>query len=138
MAGLNQTLDDLDTAGLIHDGSYRTPSDAQVPMVINTPNGRGRFHLGGTSTNLLTWVFQRTLDAQASQPTILVLPTGSFLTAVEFNDLAGSVGLLRFRLYVNLAALLAGMVHRERTMPVAVGLQRGHPEYLLGVADPGH
>jgi hypothetical protein len=38
--GLNRTLDDLDAAGLVHDGSYRTPADAQVPVLINTPNGR--------------------------------------------------------------------------------------------------
>lgn len=41
--GIDRTLDDLDAAGLIHDGSYRTPADSQVPVVINTPNGRVGF-----------------------------------------------------------------------------------------------
>lgn len=38
--GVNRTLDELDTAGLVHDGSYRTRADARVPVVINTPTGR--------------------------------------------------------------------------------------------------
>lgn len=41
--GLNRTLDDLDAAGLVHDGSYRTSADSQIPVVINTPNGRVGF-----------------------------------------------------------------------------------------------
>ena len=38
-AGLTRTLDDLDAAGLAHDGSYRTAADAETPTVISTPNG---------------------------------------------------------------------------------------------------
>ena len=38
--GLDRTLDELDAAGLIHDGSYRTESDAQTPVVINSEHGR--------------------------------------------------------------------------------------------------
>ncbi|MEP6559682.1 MAG: CapA family protein [Nakamurella sp.] len=38
-AGLTRTLDDLDAAGLAHDGSYRTAAEAEVPTVINTANG---------------------------------------------------------------------------------------------------
>ncbi|MEP6563384.1 MAG: CapA family protein, partial [Nakamurella sp.] len=38
--GIDRTLDDLDAAGLPHDGSYRTEQDSQTPVVINTPNGR--------------------------------------------------------------------------------------------------
>ncbi len=41
--GITRTLDDLDAAGLIHDGSYRTKADSQTPVVINTPNGRVGF-----------------------------------------------------------------------------------------------
>lgn len=41
--GLNRTLDDLDAAGIIHDGTYRTQADSQTPVVINTPNGRVGF-----------------------------------------------------------------------------------------------
>ena len=38
--GLDRTLDELDAAGLPHDGSYRTEADSRTPVVINTPNGR--------------------------------------------------------------------------------------------------
>jgi len=94
-----------------------------VKIIVNPAGGYlGIYHTGNrvhlaTSADLLTWVFRRTLDAQASQPTIRALPTGGFLTAVEFNNLAGSDGLLRFRHYANLAALLAGTANRERAIP---------------------
>lgn len=42
-AGLDRTLDDLDAAGLLHDGSYRTEADSRRPVIINTPNGRVGF-----------------------------------------------------------------------------------------------
>ena len=45
------------------------------------------------------------------------MPTSWFLTAAEFNNLAGSGGLLRVRHYANLSALLAGTFNRERTIP---------------------
>ena len=70
-----------------------------------------------TSTDLVNWSFRRTLDSQATQPTICALPTGGFLTAAEFNDLAGSGGLLRVRHYANLSALLSGTVNRDQTIP---------------------
>lgn len=38
--GLDRTLDDLDAAGLPHDGSYRTEADSRRPVIINTPSGR--------------------------------------------------------------------------------------------------
>ncbi|WP_395726876.1 CapA family protein [Nakamurella sp.] len=38
--GIDRTLDDLDAAGLLHDGSYRTEADSRRPVIINTPNGR--------------------------------------------------------------------------------------------------
>jgi len=38
--GLNRTLDDLDAAGLVHDGSYRTEQDSKNPVIINTPKAR--------------------------------------------------------------------------------------------------
>lgn len=41
--GLDRTLDDLDAAGLVHDGSYRTEADSRRPVIINTPNGRVGF-----------------------------------------------------------------------------------------------
>lgn len=73
-----------------------------------------RVHLA-SSTDLLNWTFRRTLDPDASQPTISALPTGGFLTAVEFNN--GSGGMVRFRHYANVTALLAGTANRERTLP---------------------
>jgi len=94
-----------------------------VKIITNPAGGYlGVYHTGNrvqlvTSTDLVNWVFRRTLDPQASQPTIFALPNGGFLTAAEFNNLAGSGGLLRFRHYANLSALLAGTVNRERTIP---------------------
>ena len=37
-AGVVRTLDDLDAAGLAHDGSYRSAADAAAPTVIRTAN----------------------------------------------------------------------------------------------------
>jgi hypothetical protein len=107
---------------------YAVTDSAGNPMdtvkIITNPAGGylGVYHTGNTvklasSTDLLNWVFRRTLDARATQPTICALPTGGFLTAAEYNDQAGSGGLLRLRHYPNLSALLAGTVDRERTIP---------------------
>ena len=67
--------------------------------VIDSPAGGylGIYHTGdevklASSSDLLTWTFRRTLDPQATQPMILALPTGGFLTAVEYNNQAGSGG----------------------------------------------
>ena len=38
--GLDRTLNELDAAGLFHDGSYRTPEEASTPLVVNTRAGR--------------------------------------------------------------------------------------------------
>ena len=39
-AGMYRTLDDLDAAGLRHDGSARSPTEAATPTVIDTDHGR--------------------------------------------------------------------------------------------------
>lgn len=90
--------------------------------VIDGPAGGylAVYHTGdevklATSNDLLTWTFRRTLDPQATQPTILLLPTGGFLTAVEYNNQAGSGGRVRLRHYPTLPALLAGTHDREAT-----------------------
>ena len=105
-----------------------------VKIITNPAGGYlGVSHTGNrvnlaTSVDLVKWLFRRTLDAQATQPTICALPTGGFLTAAEYNDLAGSGGLLRFRHYSNLSALLAGTVNRERTIPGSLsGCNEGTP-----------
>ena len=41
--GVNRTLDDLDAAGLAHDGSYRTAQHAATPTILSTANGRVGF-----------------------------------------------------------------------------------------------
>jgi Bacterial capsule synthesis protein PGA_cap len=38
-AGLKRTLDELDTAGLKHTGSARTPQEAAHPLIMTLPNG---------------------------------------------------------------------------------------------------
>jgi PA14 domain len=90
--------------------------------VIDSPAGGylGVYHTGdevklATSGDLLTWTFRRTLDPQATQPTIVALPTGGFLTAVEYNNQTGSGGRVRLRHYPTLVALLAGSFDREAT-----------------------
>ncbi|HEY4993511.1 MAG TPA: hypothetical protein VII33_15665 [Nakamurella sp.] len=92
--------------------------------IIDSPAGGylGVSHTGDTvhlaaSDDLLTWTFVRTLDAEATQPTIAALPTGGFVTAVEHNDQRGSGGRLRLRHYRDLAALRSGTFDRERTQP---------------------
>jgi poly-gamma-glutamate capsule biosynthesis protein CapA/YwtB (metallophosphatase superfamily) len=39
-AGLNRTLDELDAAGLHHDGSSRTPAEAATPTILTTGQTR--------------------------------------------------------------------------------------------------
>ncbi len=68
-----------------------------------------------TSDDLLGWTPRTVLDDAATQPTIVPLPTGGFLTAVEANR--GYGGVLRFRHYPDPDALLAGRFDRERTLP---------------------
>ncbi len=41
--GLDRTLNQLDAAGILHDGSYRTEADSKRPVIINTPQGRVGF-----------------------------------------------------------------------------------------------
>ncbi|HEY4994468.1 MAG TPA: CapA family protein [Nakamurella sp.] len=41
--GINRTLDDLDAAGILHDGSYRSEADSVQPVIINTPTARVGF-----------------------------------------------------------------------------------------------
>ncbi|MET0965834.1 MAG: hypothetical protein ABWZ02_05525 [Nakamurella sp.] len=91
--------------------------------IIDDPSGGyfGIYHTGdevklATSTDLANWAYVRTLDAAATQPTIRMLPTGAFLTAVEYNDQVGSGGLLRLRHYSDRSALTGGEFDRERTL----------------------
>lgn len=107
-----------------------------VKIIANPGGGYlSVYHTGdsvklATSNDLLTWTFRRTLDAQATQPTIYALPTGGFLTAVEYNNQAGSGGQLRLRHYVNQSALFAGNFNRERTIPRTLsGCNEGTPSF---------
>jgi hypothetical protein len=94
-----------------------------VKIIVNPAGGYlGIYHTGdtvnlATSSDLLHWTFVRALDDQATQPTIRALPTGGFLTAVEFNDQHGSGGRVRFRHYPTLSALYAGTYDRDHTPP---------------------
>ena len=106
---------------------YAVTDSAGHPMdtvkIIAHPAGGylAIYHTGdevhlATGTDLLTWTFRRTLDPQATQPTIQAMPTGGFLTAVEFNDQAGSGGRVRLRHYPHLGALLDGDHDHTRTV----------------------
>ncbi|HEY5842256.1 MAG TPA: hypothetical protein VIU87_12450 [Mycobacterium sp.] len=97
----------MDTAKIVADpaGGYLAISHAGDSVNL------------AVSPDLLTWTFVRTLDAQATQPTIAPLQTGGWLTAVEFNSQRGAGAFLRIRHYASRAALLDGRFDRERTTP---------------------
>jgi hypothetical protein len=92
--------------------------------IIDSPAGGylGVYHTGDTvnlavSDDVLTWTLVTCLDDEATQPTIRALPSGGYLTGVEFNTQRGSGGMLRLRHYPDLGALLAGRFDRDRTIP---------------------
>ena len=68
-----------------------------VKIITNRAGGYlGVYHTGSkvnlaSSTDLVNWVFRRTLDPQATQPTMCALSTGGFLTATEFTTWPGPV-----------------------------------------------
>jgi hypothetical protein len=89
------------------------------------------------SPDLLDWTFVRTLDPQATQPTIRLLPTGGWLTAVEYNSQHGAGAFLRVRHYADTATLLAGRFDRERTMPRALSAcHEGTPTFRSATLAP--
>ena len=104
----------------LHDSVGNTMDTLKI--IANPAGGYlGVYHRGdevqlATSADLLTWTFRVTLDGQATQPTMCTLPTGGFLTAVEFNNQVGSGGQLRLRHYPNISALLTGSFNREKTI----------------------
>jgi hypothetical protein len=90
--------------------------------IIDGPAGGylGVYHQGtevwlGASDDLLSWTAASMLDHQATQPTILQLPTGAVVTAVKANR--GDGGLLRLRHYPGMDDLVDGRFDRERTLP---------------------
>ena len=104
----------------VRDSDGNTMDTAKI---IANPSGGylAIYHRGdevklASSADLLTWKLIRTLDPQATQPTIHLLQDGGVLTAVEYNDQVGSGGRLRLRHYPGLDALLAGTFDRERTL----------------------
>lgn len=113
--------------------------------VIDNPAGGylGVYHTGDTvnlavSDDVLTWTFVTGLDSQATQPTIHALPTGGYLTAVEFNTQQGSGGMLRFRHYPDLDALMAGEFDRDRTVPRTLSAcNEGTPHFSAVEWGPG-
>jgi hypothetical protein len=91
--------------------------------VIGNPSGGylGVYHTGddvklATSDDLLTWTYRRTLDPQATQPTIRELPDGGMLTATEYNNQVDSGGRLRVRYYPDVSALYNGAFTRDVTI----------------------
>jgi hypothetical protein len=125
----------------VRDSDGNTMDTAKI---IANPSGGylAIYHRGdevklASSTDLLTWELIRTLDPQATQPTIHLLPTGGFLTAVEYNDQVGSGGRLRLRHYPGLDALLAGTFDRERTLARTLSLcNEGTPTVLAAGLSP--
>ena len=127
---------------------YGTRDDAGNTMdtvkIIDDPAGGylAVYHTGdevklAVSADLLDWTFRRTLDDAATQPTIHALPTGGFLTAVEFNDQVGSGGRLRLRHYPSRIALLAGTFDRERTLDRTLSAcNEGTPHIAAAALEP--
>jgi hypothetical protein len=108
---------------------YRTVDDQHVPMhtvkIIQNPQGGylGVYHHSvhrvlqvrlAVSTDLLHWHYVKTLENNASQPTIAALPDGGFVLAYEKNtdetfygqNFRGSCLALRY--YANINNLLKG------------------------------
>jgi len=121
---LDMLGDVVGATGRRYDAKDSAGHGLDTLKIIGNPAGGylGVYHTGdivrlATSSDLLTWTVSGVLDPQATQPTIVGLPTGGFLTAVEYNDQAGSGGLVRLRHYPDLDALLAGRHDRRRTVP---------------------
>ncbi len=102
-----------------HDSNGRSMDTLKI---VDRPGGGylGVYHVHtdvwlATSEDLDRWTARTILDDEATQPTVLQLPTGGFLTAVEANR--GYGGLVRLRHYADADALLAGRFDRERTLP---------------------
>jgi len=93
----------------------------------------GVYHTGddvklATSSDLLTWTFRRTLDPQATQPSIRALPTGGFLTATEYNNQVDSGVRLQVRHYPDLSALFTGAFSHDVTIQRTLsGCNEGTP-----------
>jgi hypothetical protein len=102
----------------------------------------GVYHTGddvklATSSDLLTWTFRRTLDPQATQPSIRALPTGGFLTATEYNNQVDSGGRLRVRHYPDLSALFTGAFSHDVTIQRTLsGCNEGTPTISVVALEP--
>jgi hypothetical protein len=126
--GLRDSLgNNMDTLKVIGDptqgylGVYHTGDDVKL----------------ATSSDLLTWTFRRTLDPQATQPSIRALPTGGFLTATEYNNQVDSGGRLRVRHYPDLSALFTGAFSHDVTIQRTLsGCNEGTPTISVVALEP--
>jgi hypothetical protein len=125
----------------VRDSAGNTMDTAKI--IVNPAGGylavyhRGDEVMLGTSENLMDWALCCVLDPQATQPTIAALPTGGFVTAVEYNTQTGSGGRLRFRHYPNLDHLIAGIHDRERTLARTLSAcNEGTPSFVSVQLDP--
>ncbi|MEA2220295.1 MAG: hypothetical protein QOJ35_2921 [Solirubrobacteraceae bacterium] len=125
-----------DDRGAPLEGLKVVQVDGRYVGVYHAPGG-GRFNVQvATSDDLIDWTRVRTLDEDAAQPTISVVPGGGLIVAYEKTtvlDLIPRAPLppaltqifdgpldrirVRFRFYRSLDALLAGQYSRQFTAP---------------------
>lgn len=87
-----------------------------------------------TSTDLLNWTYEVTLDTNANLPTIARRADGSFVTAWSDEDAAGG-WLIRVRTYADLADLLAGTFTDNALLARSLA-SGGNPEQVPNIFDP--
>jgi hypothetical protein len=125
-----------DDRGAPLEGLKVVEVDGRYVGVYHSPGG-GRFNVQvATSKDLIAWTRVRTLDEDAAQPTISVVPGGGLIVAYEKTTVLDVIPRaplapellaildgpldrirVRFRYYRNLDALLAGQHSRQFTAP---------------------
>jgi hypothetical protein len=129
----------MDTAKVIADGR-----DSYLAVYHTLfPNG---FHVRlASSTNLLDWHYETTLEQGASQPTIAALSDGGYLVAYEKDGSGttcrGSGSCLAFEHYPTRADLLGGIAGRTVTVNRTLSsCNEGTPSIYAATLDPdiGH
>lgn len=142
--GRMDALDIVQTGRGQYAGVYHTNSGLRFALQV------------ATSTNLVTWTRRATLDTDASQGAISVLPGGGFVVAYEKSffpvaprpqlfhkplplpNAGRPLSQIRFRAYPGLDALLTGRQSAEYTAPRTLGLTaEGTPNIQRVSGGPG-
>ncbi|MFQ6012196.1 MAG: amidohydrolase family protein [Thermoplasmata archaeon] len=118
----------LDTIKIIEN-----PEGGYLGVYHSSIAGTFRVRLA-TSTDLLRWTFQGTLETRASQPTIAPLPDGGYLVAFEKESEGAH---LRFQYYPDLESLLGAVPQRTFDAPQTLSSLEGTPSIYEATMDGG-